>query len=197
VSSLPAAVSAGRHHAPPLGRDVNWWGLALFIVSEAWIFLNLLAAYVYLRWLNPSGPPMVVPPRELLVPTVNKVILLASGVVAHWGSGGLARNARGRLQAGLAGTIALGTIFLAGQAYEYTHAAFTPQSSAYGASFYTLTGLHGLHVLVGMGFLLVLLLRVRRGAFSPARGFGVAAGTLYWHFVDAVWVALFTLLYLL
>jgi heme/copper-type cytochrome/quinol oxidase subunit 3 len=197
MSTSPTLVPVTRHHTTPFGQSVDWWGFVLFLVSEAWIFLNLIAAYVYLRWLSPAAQPMALPHRELLVPSVNTAILLGSGLVAHWASTRLDRGDERRLERGFGLTIVLGLLFLAGQAYEYAHAAFTPQSSAYGACFFTLTGLHGLHVVFGLAFLLVLLLRARRGAFTDGRTFPVEAGTLYWHFVDAVWVVLFGLLYLI
>jgi cytochrome c oxidase subunit III len=195
--SANVAVPATEHHPAPFGWSVDRWGFNLFIVSEAIIFINLVAGYVYLRWISPVTPSMVVPERELLVPSINTAILIGSGLVAHWGQGGLARGQRRRLEGGLIATIALGVLFLLGQAYEYTHAAFSPQSGVFGAAFFTLTGLHGLHVVAGVCFLLVLLLRARAGAFSADHAFPVQAGTLYWHFVDAVWIVLFTTLYLL
>ncbi len=197
MSASGAAVPATQHHVAPFGKSLDWWGFVLFLVSEALLFLYLITAYVYLRWLSPVSPPMALPDRELTLPSINTAILLGSGVVAHWANTGLDRDDRRRLAGGFVATIALGLLFLAGQGYEYTHASFTPQNSIYGACFFTLTGLHGLHVAFGAAFLLVLLLRVRAGAFSSEHRFPVQAGTLYWHFVDAVWVALFVLLYLI
>ncbi len=197
MSASGAAVPATQHRVAPFGKSLDWWGFALFVLSEAWIFLNLVAAYIYLRWLSPASQPMALPHRELLLPSINTAILLGSGVVAHWANTGLDRDDRRRLCGGFIATIVLGLLFLAGQGWEYTHASFTPQSSIYGACFFTLTGLHGLHVAVGAVFLLVLLLRAWGGAFSSEHAFPVQAGTLYWHFVDAVWVVLFTLLYLI
>ncbi|HEV8190901.1 MAG TPA: cytochrome c oxidase subunit 3, partial [Ktedonobacterales bacterium] len=94
-------------------------------------------------------------------------------------------------------TALLGTIFLSGQAWEYTHSEFNPSTNIFGSAFFTLTGFHGAHVTAGVLFLLVCFFRSVRGDFSKDRHFAVTAVEMYWHFVDVVWVILFTVLYLL
>jgi cytochrome c oxidase subunit 3 len=93
-------------------------------------------------------------------------------------------------------TILLGIGFLLGQVHEYTSAPMNYTSSTMGASFFTLTGLHGFHVFAGVCYLSVLWSQASRGVYTGSKYFGLTAGTLYWHFVDVIWVALFFLFYL-
>ena len=96
----------------------------------------------------------------------------------------------------LLATIVLGIGFLLGQAHEYSSVGITWQGTTMGASFFTLTGMHGLHVFIGVVYLIILGLQANRGVYTGSKYFGLTAGTLYWHFVDVIWVALFFLFYL-
>jgi cytochrome c oxidase subunit III len=96
----------------------------------------------------------------------------------------------------------LGAGFLAGQAYEYNHLIFDEKvtwwgSGIFGASFFTLTGMHGFHVSVGVLYLIILFLQSIHGVYTKEKYFGLTAGTLYWHFVDVIWVVLFSIFYLI
>jgi len=102
----------------------------------------------------------------------------------------------------LIATIILGAMFLGGQGYEYTHLIYNEHvtwagSGIFGASFFTLTGMHGFHVFMGVCYLTVLLLQSAGGVYTYQKYFGITAGTLYWHFVDVIWVVLFSIFYLL
>ncbi len=191
--------TAGNVHlaAQEQQRGVNRLGLVIFIMSEAVLFANLIAAYLYLRYTSAQWPPAGTPHLEIAFPAVNTVILLGSGIPMHWAHKSVQAGNRRSLLWGLALTIVLGTAFLLGQAWEYATAGFTPQTNVFGSSFFTLTGFHGAHVLVGLTFLAVVLALSLRGRFSPQSHFAVEASALYWHFVDAVWVALFAVLYVL
>jgi cytochrome c oxidase subunit 3 len=96
----------------------------------------------------------------------------------------------------LIATIVLGIGFLLGQAHEYSVVGITWAGSTMGASFFTLTGLHGFHVFIGVCYLTILGIQANRGVYTGSKYFGLTAGTLYWHFVDVIWVALFFLFYL-
>ncbi len=182
------------------GRSLNWWGMIFFIASEALIFANLIAAYLYLEirkgsWTLPSGEHL-----DIAYPAVNTIILLSSSIPAIIARSGIARGNQRRLVFGLLGAMILGSIFLGGQVYEYTNLFaqnFTPQYQTFGSAFFTLTGFHGLHVTVGIIFLLIVFIRSVRGDFSPKRYFAVEAAEMYWHFVDLVWVFVFSTVYLL
>lgn len=186
------------------GRSLNWWGMIFFIASEALIFANLIAAFLYLEirgngtsmpWKLPNGEHL-----DIVFPLINTFFLLASSIPVRIAGAGIVKNNRRNLILGLLGTIILGSIFLGGQAYEYTNLFgqhFTPQYQSFGSAFFTLTGFHGLHVTVGVLFLLVVLIRSLRGDFTPKNHFAVQAAEMYWHFVDFVWIVVFSTVYLL
>lgn len=194
-----------EHGEEPVGRSINWWGMIFFISSEALIFANLIAAYLYLeirgqaipggQWLLPNGEHL-----DWKYPLFNTVILLASSFPAIWARVGITKGNQRQLVLGLLGTIILGVIFLGGQVYEYTNlfaGQFTLQTKTFGSAFFTLTGFHGLHVTVGVLFLTICLIRALRGDFTEKKHFAVEAGEMYWHFVDLVWVVVFSTVYLL
>jgi len=135
------------------------------------------------------------------IPALNTLILLTSGLtvtIAHWG---LKKNNRTQLTVWLFLTICLGALFLGLQAYEYVHAytemGLTLGAGAYGATFFMLTGFHGLHVTIGTIMLIVIWLRALKGHFTPERHFAFEAVSWYWHFVDVVWLLLFVFVYAL
>ena len=142
--ALPSETSG--HRAP------GWWGTLLLIATEATLFLYLLGAYFYVRFTAPVWPPPGIDRPELLLPVINTVILLSSSVPMHWADTAIARGDQSRLRLGLALSFILGAIFLGIQLYEYGHLGYTPQTNVYGSLFFTITGLHGAHVLVGLLF---------------------------------------------
>jgi len=172
-------------------------GLWVFIAAEALFFGLLIGSYLYLRVRAGVWPPPGMPERDLLVPAINSVVLLSSGVTMHGAHESMRRGETGVLRGGIIATMVLGAAFLGGQAYEYTHAGYGLSSGLMGSTFFTLTGFHGAHVLVGLAFLSLVLVRAGRGFYSAQSHLGVEACALYWHFVDAVWVVLFTVLYLI
>ena len=144
-------------------------------------------------------------------PLLNTIILLLSGTTVTWAHHALIHNQRGGAMKGLWGllgvgendgvkkglwlTIVLGVLFSSIQAYEYSEAPFPFKGLNYGASFFMATGFHGFHVLIGTCFLIVNLIRAYRGDFTPKQHFGFEAAAWYWHFVDVVWLFLFTSIY--
>jgi cytochrome c oxidase subunit 3 len=129
------------------------------------------------------------------LPLVNTLILLLSGTTVTWAHHSLLHDDRKGLAWGLAFTVVLGIMFTAFQAYEYGHAAFSYSGHIYGATFFMATGFHGAHVIIGTMFLLVCLLRALAGHFTPKQHFGFEAAAWYWHFVDVVWLFLFSCVY--
>jgi heme/copper-type cytochrome/quinol oxidase subunit 3 len=178
-------------------RGVGWYGMVFFIASEAVFFANLIAAYLYLRVRAGQWPPAPYVKPELTLPIINTLILLSSSFPMHWAARSITKGSRANLSRGLLLTAVLGAIFLSGQAFEYTHAAFNPTSGTFGSTFFVLTGFHGAHVTGGVIFLLTCFVRSLRGDFTKDKHFAVNAVEMYWHFVDVVWVILFTVLYLL
>lgn len=186
-----------EEHGEEEGRSMGWWGMIFFITSEALIFANFIAAYLYLEIRNGRWQL----PTDLTYPLINTAILLGSSIPIRFLAGrGIAEGNQRNLKLGLTLTILMGAAFLGGQVYEYTNLGgqhFTPQATIFGSSFFMLTGFHGLHVTVGLIFLIILLLRSLRGDFTAKNHFAVQAGEMYWHFVDGVWVFVFSLVYLL
>jgi cytochrome c oxidase subunit III len=193
------------------------WGMGWFIFSEVMFFFGFFGALFYTRnvsvpWLGdakllwpnfvatwptagPAATEALKPMAAWGLPAINTLILLVSGATltyAHWG---LMKNNRKQIILGLILTIALGVIFLYLQAHEYAEAEFTIKSGIYGATFYMLTGFHGLHVTMGAIMLAVILFRVLKGHFDSHNHFGFEAVAWYWHFVDVVWLALFIFVY--
>ncbi|MBI1868692.1 MAG: cytochrome c oxidase subunit 3 [Methylocystis sp.] len=196
------------HHTPVV-RLHHRYGMILFIVSEVMFFVAWFWAY-FNSSIFPADPAQVMrlglfqgvwPPQGIEVlnpwhlPLLNTVILLTSGATVTWAHHGLLRNDRGVLKKGLLLTIALGLLFTSIQAYEFAHAPFAFKGSIYGSTFFMATGFHGLHVIIGTIFLIVCLLRAQRGQFKPEQHLGFEFAAWYWHFVDVVWLFLFSCIY--
>ncbi|HEV2363214.1 MAG TPA: cytochrome c oxidase subunit 3 [Caulobacteraceae bacterium] len=208
----------GGDHTPVVSIGLRY-GMMLFIASEVmffvawfWIFFEM-ALFHHQRALSPidevraawaTWPPKgihVVPPFEL--PLVNTLTLLTSGSTVTWAHHALQVGDRRAAKIGLALTILLGIMFTSIQAYEYHHILtdhwfYSPESAnagLYGSAFFMATGFHGFHVIVGTIFLTVCLARLIAGGFSREHHFGFEAAAWYWHFVDVVWLFLFTFIY--
>ena len=201
------AVAAQR---PPAHREImlpGMMGMFIFLTSEVMFFGSLFAMYFYLHGSHTTWPPEgTTPVSPWPIPTVNTVILLSSGVTMHVAHSAIQKGDRGGLIRWLIPTIVLGLLFEFGQAFEFIRAygGFGTASSEvlrfntneFASAFFTMTGFHGLHVLGGLILLTLILYRAARGQFSSQHHVGVAAVTLYWHFVDVVWIFLFGILYL-
>ncbi|MCE3265714.1 MAG: Cytochrome-c oxidase [Solirubrobacterales bacterium] len=207
-----ASVAAGAHtaddhdhHGPPEAHqssriDRQTLGILLFIITEAMLFGAFFASYFFLRVVANEGswPPE---PFELPVAVafVNTLILVSSSFTMHWALESIrAGNKRG-LQMGLVTTLLLGGTFLFIQLNEYIHVGFSARDDAFGSIFYGLTGLHGAHVFVGLTLLAIATTRAFRGHFgSDAKDhLGVEVPGIYWHFVDVMWIIVFTTVYIL
>lgn len=155
--------------------------------------------------LNTPDPLLYPAPKDIInpwgLPLLNTVLLVSSSVTLTLAHHALNKGQRGALKAWLGLTVVLGIAFLGFQAEEYIHAykelGLTLGSGVYGATFFMLTGFHGAHVTIGTLILLVMLVRIVRGHFNAEHQFGFQAASWYWHFVDAVWLALFLFVYVL
>jgi cytochrome c oxidase subunit 3 len=188
-------------HTEPVRHGLRM-GFGLFIASEAMFFVAFFWAFFFnALGINPgvtAWPPEGIETLPTWgIPFLNTLILLSSGAALVWADHGRARGKRSRLVAGLVASILLGAVFLVLQAYEYGEAAFGFKDGIYPSTFYMATGFHGFHVFVGLAFLSVCLFRARAGHFDDpsARPVGLQAAEWYWHFVDAVWLFLFTWIY--
>ncbi|HXT07416.1 MAG TPA: cytochrome c oxidase subunit 3 [Roseiarcus sp.] len=185
------------------------YGMILFIASEvmffvAWfwaffdasLFTNEAIQATRVAFTGGIWPPKgieVLDPFNL--PLLNTLILLTSGTTVTWAHHALLNNNRSQLKIGLALTILLGLSFTALQAWEYAHAPFSFSNSIYGATFFMATGFHGFHVIIGTIFLIVCLVRASAGQFTPKQHLGFEFAAWYWHFVDVVWLFLFSCIY--
>jgi cytochrome c oxidase subunit 3 len=194
LASGPAAATHGEHHGHP---DLRLFGLATFLVADGMTFAGFFAAYLTFRAVNPL-PAGSTYELELLLPTLNTLILILSSFTFHRAGKQLLAGALPACRRWLAISGGLGALFLAGQMVEYFHLPFGLTANLYASTFYALTGFHGLHVTLGVICILVVLLQLKPGgAVSPAQPFGLEAAELYWHFVDGIWVVLYGILYLL
>jgi cytochrome c oxidase subunit 3 len=155
--------------------------------------------------MGPESPSVdgVWPPEGIVtfdpwdLPLINTLILLCSGAAVTWAHHALVHeNNRRDLKMGLWLAVILGAVFTIFQAVEYSHAAFGFSGNIYGASFFMATGFHGAHVIIGTIFLAVCLYRTYRGDFTPEKHVGFEAAAWYWHFVDVVWLFLFSAVYI-
>ena len=189
---------------PELGGVTDEWAKTLMLTkglsTHEYLWSQFQATWPLLKNPNPAlfpGPKQVV--ETWHIPALNTLILLSSAVTVTWAHWGLKKNNRAQLNIGLMLTILLGFIFITFQAHEYilayTEYHLTLHSGIYGATFFTLTGLHAMHVTLGAIMLTVILLRCLRGHFRPEHHFGFEAVSWYWHFVDVVWLFLFIFVY--
>lgn len=199
MSSTAGSIAPLPHetHGP---RSFAWWGMAWLIATEATLFAALIASYFYLRFRHgPQWPPDGVPDPELGLPLVMSAILLSSSIPVHAAEAAIKRGRETLLRAGLAAGFVLGVVFfvmtLAIEWPEKLH-EFTPQTNVYGSLYFTITGFHLAHVLVGLLMSAWIQARAWTGAFSAERHVSVQNFTMYWHFVDVVWVFVFLTIYL-
>jgi cytochrome c oxidase subunit 3 len=206
VSAHAESAHAHAHdhgaHPPAANKssriDTSLLGMLLFIASETMLFGSFFAAYFFVRVVNeaPEWPP---PPYHLpvYVAGINTAILITSSFTIHWALQGIKRGNHAALQAGLVLTLLLGTTFLLTQIREYSRIGFNTSDGAFASSFFGLTGLHGMHVFVGLLLLLFTTIRAFRGHFTPSHHHGVELPGIYWHFVDVMWIVVYVTVYII
>jgi heme/copper-type cytochrome/quinol oxidase subunit 3 len=172
-----------------------FWGMLGIILIESVVFSCLIATYFYMRMRAPSWPPPGIENPDLLLPTIATVILLVSSAPIHWGDTGIERGDNRALRFGMLAGIVLALAFLSVKAYEYSHLPYRWDSHAYGSIVWAISGFHALHVTALVLKTIVVDLLAWRGYFNPRRRLGVTINGIYWHFVVAVWIPLYFLLY--
>jgi cytochrome c oxidase subunit III len=161
------------------------FGFIVFLLSESVIFLSFFAGYAIYKTTTPNWLPSGVSGLEIKEPAINTVILVASSFVIYLAERALQRHDLVKFRLFLLATMAMGTYFLVGQAIEWN-----------GGTFYLLTGFHGLHVFTGILLQLIILVRSFLPGNYDTGHFGVNATSLFWHFVDVIWIILFILIYI-
>jgi cytochrome c oxidase subunit III len=203
-----ASVAAGHathdeHHGPPAANvssrvEAQFLGMLLFIISEVMLFGAFFTAYFFIRVVADTGWfPVDGKDLPKVIAGVNTAVLVSSSFTMHWALEGARRGNRRAMQVGLLTTALLGLSFLAVQINEYIHIGFAPSDNAQGTIFYGLTGLHGAHVFIGLTLLTMATTRAFRGHFTPKEHRGVEVPGIYWHFVDVMWIVVYSTVYLL
>jgi heme/copper-type cytochrome/quinol oxidase subunit 3 len=201
VCPLAEAITAPaheEHHATSTGLSNEKLGMWVFLASECLLFGGLISTYLLLHNRSTRGPG---PDEVFDIPftSVSSFILLMSSLTMVLAVSSLSRGDQRRNRLWLLTTALLGSMFIAGQVYEFTtfvHEGLGFTTNIFGSSFYTLTGFHGVHVSVGIIMLLSLVGMSLRGNLSQDRAETVEIIGLYWHFVDIVWIVIFTVVYL-
>jgi cytochrome c oxidase subunit 3 len=198
---------AGLAHDSRGGISNPILGMLLFICSEVMFFSGLFAAYFSVRATATAWPPIVADSPELTeafnlhaepwFALILTIVLVISSFTCQFGVWAIRRGDRTGFIRNIAVTLILGITFLIGQGYDYATLGFGLSDGVFGTTFYTLTGFHGAHVFGGAIMLSVILYRGLAGQFSERHHDAVEATSLYWHFVDVVWIALFSTLYIL
>lgn len=173
-------------------------GVLMFILSESAFFLMLIVAYVVYQGA-PASHGEAARMLDVGRTGIFSLCLFSSSFTVHRAGAAARRGSRRGLHFWLAGTILLGTAFLAGQAWEYLNLFQKGESlgrDLFGSTFFTLTGFHGFHVLVGLVVLSTILGLSLSGSIADRRSHAMETASIYWHFVDAVWVVIFSLVYL-
>jgi heme/copper-type cytochrome/quinol oxidase subunit 3 len=194
-----AATTADEHHYTSTGLSSWKVGFWTFIGSECLFFASLISTYMVYKGRSVTGPY----PGEILdipLTTVSTFVLLMSSLAMVLALDGIQRGSRPKALVWLGAVIVLGTTFLGFQAYEFNHfvhEGLTLSTNVFGSSFFVLTGFHGAHVTVGVIWLITLWILVARGKLGATDSMKVEIAGLYWHFVDVVWIVIFTLVYLI
>ena len=206
-----ATDTAAMHLETSTGLDSRKVAIWTFIGSECLFFASLISTYMIYKGKSLVGPfphtAYTSPSGEVFKPILNipltsfsTFVLLMSSLAVVLALAGAQRGSRKATVGWLCVTIVLGLTFLGGQVYEFTHFVqdgLTLKQNLFGASFFTLTGFHGAHVTIGVIWLTTVMITALRGKLPPEKAVNLDIAALYWHFVDVVWIVIFTLVYLI
>ena len=201
--------------AQPARFTSGMWAVILFVSSEAMFFGALFTAYFYLRGRVAEWEPIFqrcvaahcekpaynstteIFGLTLPLVAINTVLLVSSSFTMQFAVNAIKKGDRQAMIRWMIPTIVLGALFLSGQAYEYTRLGFLPTNGVFAGVFFTLTGFHGAHVTGGVIYNLIMFFLGRNGRFNLEKSGPVEVAGLYWHFVDLVWILIFTFVYLI
>ena len=201
-SASVAVAHADEHHGPPPANqssrvEAQFLGMLLFIISEVMLFGAFFTAYFFIRVVGNADWPAEGDHLPKLIAGVNTAILISSSFTMHWALEGARNENRAALRVGMLTTFLLGLTFLTIQINEYVNIGFAPADNAQGTIFYALTGLHGAHVFIGLTLLAFTTIRAYRGHFTAKEHRGVEVPGIYWHFVDVMWIVVYTTVYII
>jgi cytochrome c oxidase subunit 3 len=202
AASVAHAAHDDHHHGPPPAHrssrvEPQLLGMLLFIISEVMVFGDFFTAYFFIRVAQGDPWPAHGTTLPVAVAGVNTAILMSSSFTLHWAEAAIKKGNRFGLKAGILTTFLLGCAFLFIQINEYANIGFAPQDHAQATIFYSLTGLHGAHVFIGLVLLLIVTIRAFRGHYSSDQHRGVEIPGIYWHFVDIMWIVVYTTVYII
>lgn len=179
------------------GLDSRKLGMWIFLVTEVMLFSSLIGAFLQMKARSPAGANQVL---NVPITAVNTFILIVSSTTVVLALQAIMNGDKRKLKLYLAATLALGATFLGVQVFEYFQLLshdFTPSGSLFGGGFYTVTGFHGFHVFLGLLWCAGLLREALQERFTPTNYMRIEIFGLYWHYVDVVWIILFTIIYLI
>lgn len=200
MTSHAATMEGGRSPERGLGVPTNKLGMWVFLGSEIMFFTGLIGSYIILRF---GASNSWAAPGEVLnvtVTAVNTFILICSSVTMVKAFAAIEDGDQKMLKVWLVATVLIGAAFVGVQLFEYNeliHHGFLPSSGLYGSTFYSMTGFHGFHVTMGVICMSWVTIKAFRGGYTQDDHQGVEVIGLYWHFVDLVWIILFTIVYLI
>jgi heme/copper-type cytochrome/quinol oxidase subunit 3 len=202
-AAITAGGHAAEHHYTSTGLDSRKILMWAFLGSDCLFFATLIVTYLVYKGKSKVGPYPHGPEGVLDIPytSVSAFVLLMSSVMMVLALAAIQRGKIRAFQAWLLATAGLGSVFLGGQVYEFSyfvlHDGLTPSTNLFGSTFFVTTGFHGAHVTIGVIWLLSLVFRSFQGKLGQAQALDVELAGLYWHFVDIVWIIIFTVLYLI
>ncbi len=183
----------------PTSKPVHstaWWGMITLIATESMVFVILLGAYFFLRASTVHWPPDGIQGPELKLSVPFSFVLWGSSAPNFYAERAIRRGSQRGLRAGLLLSAVMGVAFLAFTLKDFHDLTFGWRDNAYGSIFYTIVGLHALHVFIGLSMSVVVQIKAWQGKFTETRHTSVEVFGLYWHFVDAVWIFVFLSLFL-
>jgi heme/copper-type cytochrome/quinol oxidase subunit 3 len=186
-----------EHVAPSSHLDNRKFGMWLYLATEVMLFSALIGGFLTMKMHGPANANHVL---NIPVTAINTFVLIVSSTAVVMALSAIQDGDRRRLLVFLCATWVLGATFLSIQIREYTllfHEGLTPSGSLFGSGFYTVTGFHGFHVFIGLCWLTGLIIETLQGRFTADDHMRIEIFGLYWHFVDVVWIILFTIIYLL
>jgi cytochrome c oxidase subunit III len=199
VTTIPAEATAQARRRRPEGRDTGWWAILVFVFTEASLFGVLILSYFYLRFFaTPAWPPDGIASPTLRLPVIMTIVLVASSIPMQLAARAARRDHGVSMVLWQLCAMAMAAAFLVMQGFEYHDKLqhFTARTDAYGSLFYLITGLHGTHVVAALLMSSWCLVITRFGRRSGLRSRSVESMALYWHFVDLLWIVIFSSLYL-